>query len=218
MLSSASMADALPALPRPLVMTLVLAAALFAPATPTPALDFTRAENVGGLHLRIPIDYVAGGHDDAEFLLAVHWPSLLPAAADGPPPLSRDILFIGGDEDQLAMALPGRFETMRRYVGAAPQAAGERFGLQEFPRDAALSQGHYDPHLELLVHVEGGEIASMITCDADGAVVLPVCHDEFVFQRAHLTLSFVKPLLGDWQAMETRSRQLLTSFSASAGQ
>jgi hypothetical protein len=116
------------------------------------------------------------------------------------------------------MALPGRFETMRRYVGAAPQAAGERFGLQAFPRDVALSQGHYDPHIELLVHVEGGEIGSVITCDAEGAVVGPVCHDEFVFQRAHITLSFAKPLLADWRAMESRSRQLLMSFSASAGQ
>ena len=114
------------------------------------------------------------------------------AAADGTPPLGRDILFIGGDEDQLALALPARFETMRRYVGAAPQAAGERFGLQVFPRDAALSQGHYDPHLELLAHVEGGEIRSLITCDAEGAVVAPVCHDEFVFQRAHITLSFAQ--------------------------
>jgi hypothetical protein len=203
---------------RHLVVALVMAAGILAPATTAPALDFKRAENVGGLHLKIPIDYVAGGHDDAEFLLAVRWPSLIPAAADGTPPLGRDILFIGGDEDQLAMALPGRFETMRRYAGAAPQAAGERFGLQVFPRDAALSQGHYDPHLELLVHVEGGEIRNMITCAAEGAVVAPVCHDEFVFQRAHITLSFVKPLLEDWRAMETRSQQLLMSFSASAGQ
>jgi len=198
-------------------MTLVLAAGLLAPATSAPALAFKRAENVGGLHLKIPIDYVAGGHDDAEFLLAIHWPSLILAATDGPPPLSRDILFIGADEDQLAMALPGRFETMRRYVGAAPQPAGERFGLQVFPRDAALSQGHYDPHLELLVHGENGEIRNMVTCDAEGAVATPVCHDEFVFQRAHITLSFAKPLLEDWRAMETRSQQLLMSFSASAG-
>ncbi|MFI5019024.1 MAG: hypothetical protein ACHQHK_13830, partial [Dongiales bacterium] len=195
-------ADALSALPRRrLVMTLVLAAALLAPATPTPALDFTRVENVGDLHLKIPIDYVAGGHDDAEFLLAVHWPSLLPAAADATPLVGSGILFIGGDEDQLSLALPARFETKRRYVGA----------------DAVLSQGHYDPHLELLAHVEGGEIRSLITCDAEDAVVAPVCHDEFVFQRAHVTLSFLKPLLEDWRAMETRSQQLLMSFSASAG-
>jgi hypothetical protein len=199
-------------------MTLVLAVALIAPAASAPALDFTRDENVGGLHLRIPIDYVAGGHDDAEFLLAVRWPSLTPAAADGAPPLGRDILFIGGDEDQLALALPARFETMRRYIGAAPQAAGERFGLQVFPRDAVLSQGHYDPRLELLAHIEGGEIRSMIACDAEGTVVAPVCHDELVFKRAHITLSFVKPLLEDWRAMEMRSQQLLMSFSASAGQ
>ena len=199
-------------------MTLVLAVGLLAPAASAPALDFTRAENVGGLHLKIPIDYVAGGHDDAEFLLAVRWPSLIAAAADGTPPLGRDILFIGADEDQLAMALPGRFETMRRYVGAAPQAAGERFGLQEFPRDAALSQGHYDPHLELLVHVESGEIRSIIICDAEGAAIAPVCHDEFVFQRAHITLSFVKPLLEDWRSMETSSQQLLVSFSGDVQQ
>ncbi|HSY88223.1 MAG TPA: hypothetical protein VLA85_16780 [Verrucomicrobiae bacterium] len=196
-------------------MTLVLAAALVAPATSVPALDFKRDENVGGLHLKIPIDYVAGGHDDAEFLLAMHWPSLLPAAADGAPPLGRDILFIDGDEDQLALALPARFETMRRYVGAAPQAAGERFGLQVFPRDAVLSQGHYDPHLELLVHAESGEIRSVVTCDIEGAAIGPVCHDELVFHRAHITLSFAKALLEDWQAMEIRSQQLLMSFSAS---
>ena len=136
------MAYALSALPRRrLVMTLVLAVGLIAPATSAPALDFKRAENVGGLHLKIPIDYVAGGHDDAEFLLAVHWPSLIPAAADGAPPLGRDILFIGGDEDQLALALPARFETMRRYVGAAPQAAGERFGLQVFPAGRGAEPG-----------------------------------------------------------------------------
>src|SRR5258706_10580076 len=103
---------------RHLVVALVMAAGMLAVSASAPALDFTRAENVGGLHLKIPIDYVAGGHDDAEFLLAVRWPSLDPAAADGTPPLGRDILFIAGDEDQLAMALPGRFETTRRYVGA----------------------------------------------------------------------------------------------------
>jgi hypothetical protein len=213
------MADALSALPRRrLVMTFVLAVGLLAAAASAQALDFKRAENVGGLHLRIPIDYVAGGHDDAEFLLAIHWPTLHPAAADGAPPLGGDILFIGGDEDQLAMALPGRFETTRRYIGAAPQASGERFGLRVFPRDAVLSQGHYDPHLELVAHIESGEIRSMITCDAEGAVVAPVCHDEFVFQRAHITLSFAKPLLEDWRAMEMRSQQLLMSFSASGNQ
>lgn len=196
-------------------MTLVLAVGLLAVSNSALALDFKRAENVGGLHLRIPIDYVAGGHDDAEFLLAVHWPSLLPAAADGAPPLGRNILFIGGDEDQLAMALPARVETMRRYIGAAPQAAGERFGLQVFPRDAVLSQGHYDPHLELLVHVEGGEIRSVVTCDIEGAAIAPVCHDELVFHRAHITLSFAKLLLEDWRAMESRSQHLLMSFSAS---
>jgi hypothetical protein len=197
------------------VMILVLAAGLIAATAPATALDFKRAENVGGLHLRIPIDYVAGGHDDAEFLLAVRWPSLIPAAADGAPPLGRDILFIGGDEDQLALALPARFETMRRYIGAAPQAAGERLGLQFFPRDAALSQGHYDPHLELLAHLESGEIRSMITCDAEGAAIAPVCRDELVFRRAHITLSFAKPLLEDWREMEIRSQQLLMSFSTS---
>ncbi len=196
-------------------MTFVLAAAFLTPAASAPALDFKRAENVGGLHLKIPIDYVAGGHDDAEFLLAVHWPSLLPAAADGPPPLGRNILFIGGDEDQLALALPARFETMRRYVGATPQPVGERFGLQVFARDAVLSQGHYDPHLELLVHAEGGEIGSVVVCDIEGAAIAPVCHDEFVFQHAHITLSFAKSLLEDWQAMETRSQQLLLSFTGS---
>jgi hypothetical protein len=213
------MANALSALPRRrLVMTLVLAAVLIAPAASAPALDFKRAENVGGLHLRIPIDYVAGGHDDAEFLLAVHWPSLLPAAADGPPPLDRSILFIGGDEDQLALALPARFETMRRYVGATPQPVGERFGLQAFPRDAVLSQGHYDPHLELLVHAEGGEIGSVVVCDIGGTTLVPLCHDEFVFQHAHITLSFAKMLLEDWRAMEIRSQQLLMSFAVNASQ
>jgi hypothetical protein len=200
---------------RRLVMILVLAVVAIAPAASAPALDFKRDENVGGLHLRIPIDYVAGGHDDAEFLLAVHWPSLLPAAADGAPSLGRDILFIAGDEDQLALALPARFETMRRYVGAAPQPAGERFGLQVFARDAVLSQGHYDPHLELLVRDEDGEIGSVVTCDIEGAAIAPVCHDEFVFHRAHITLSFAKSLLEDWQAMETRSQQLLLSFTGS---
>jgi hypothetical protein len=210
------MAYALSALPRRhLVMTLVLAVVAIAPVTSTQALDFKRAENVGGLHLRIPIDYVAGGHDDAEFLLAVRWPSLSPAAADGAPPLGRDILFIGGDEDQLALALPARFETMRRYIGAAPQAAGERFGLQVFPRDAALSQGHYDPHLELLAYVEDGAIGSVIICDIEGTTLAPLCHDELVFQHAHITLSFAKPLLKDWRAMEIRSQQLLISFAAS---
>jgi hypothetical protein len=213
------MTDAPPALPRRrLVMILVVTLGILAAAHAVPALDFKRAENVGGLHLRIPIDYVAGGHDDAEFLLAVRWPSLLPAAAAGAPPLGRDILFIGGDEDQLALALSARFETMRRFVGAVPQAAGERFGLQVFPRDAALSQGHYDPRLELLAYIESGEIRSMITCDAEGATLAPVCHDEFVFQHAHITLSFAKTLLEDWRAMGIRSQQLLISFSASDSQ
>ena len=197
-------------------MILVLTVGLLAVATSVQALDFKRAENVGGLHLRIPIDYVAGGHDDAEFLLAVHWPSLLPAAADGVPPLGRDILFIGGDEDQLALALPARVETMRRYIGAAPQAAGQRFGLQVFSRNAMLSQGHYDPHLELLVHAEGGEIRSVVVCDVEGAAIETVCHDELVFHRAHITLSFAKALLAEWQVMESRSQQLLMSFSRNA--
>ena len=142
---------------RPLA-TIFLAAVAMLAASSAAALDLRRAENVGGLHLRVPIDYLAGGHDDEEFLLAVHWPSMMSAANEVSSPPSQDILFIGGDEDQLALALPARFETMRRYVGAAPLAAGERFGLQLFPRDAALSQGHYDPHLDLFAHIEGGEV------------------------------------------------------------
>jgi hypothetical protein len=199
---------------RRLAAMLVAATGMVAASQGALALDFKRAENVGGLHLKVPIEYLAGGHDDAEFLLAVRWPSMSPAADALASSLGRDVLFIGGDEDQLALALPARFETMRRYVGAAPAAAGERFGLQLFPRDAVLSQGHYDPHLELLAHVEGGEVRSVITCDPDGGALLPGCHDEFVFRQAHITLGFSKPLLADWRLMEIRSRQLLLSFSA----
>jgi len=191
-----------------------LAAILVAVSSSTSALDLRRAENVGGLHLRIPIEYLAGGHDDEEFLLAVRWPSMLPAANEVSSPAGQDILFIGGDEDQLALALPARFETMRRYVGAAPLAAGERFGLQLFPRDAALSQGHYDPHLDLFAHIEGGEVRSMILCDPDGSELPPNCHDELVFRHAHITLGFAKPRLAEWQAMEIRSQQLLLSFES----
>ncbi|HEX4572492.1 MAG TPA: hypothetical protein VH184_18810 [Dongiaceae bacterium] len=201
-----------PRLRWPLAAILLLTTGLLM-ATGASALDLRRAENVGGLHLRIPIEYLAGGHDDEEFLLAVHWPSMMPAADEVSSPPSQDILFIGGDEDQLALALPARFETMRRYVGAAPKAAGERFGLQLFPRDAALSQGHYDPHLDLFAHVEGGEVRSVIICDPDGSELPPNCHDELVFQHAHITLSFAKLRLAEWHAMETRSQQLLLSFS-----
>jgi hypothetical protein len=186
---------------------------MLATVAPASALDFKRAENVGGLHLKVPIDYIAGGHDDTEFLLAVDWPSMRPAAAAGMPALAPGILFISGDEDQLALALPARFETMRRYVGAAAAPAGPLFGLQRFPRDAAMSRGHYDPHLELLAYIDGGEIRSMITCDAAAGALMPVCHDEFVFTRAHVTLSFMRSMLADWRAMESRSQQLLLSFS-----
>jgi len=199
---------------RPLAAILVAVAAMLAASTGVSALDLRRAENVGGLHLRVPIEYLAGGHDDEEFLLAVRWPSMMPAANEVSSPPSQDILFIGGDEDQLALALPARFETMRRYIGAAPKAAGERFGLQLFPRDAALSQGHYDPHLDLFAHVEGGEVRSIIICDPDGSELPPNCHDELVFQHAHITLGFAKPRLAEWQAMEIRSQQLLLSFES----
>jgi hypothetical protein len=199
---------------RPLASILVAATAMLAASGGASALDLRRAENVGGLHLRVPIEYLAGGHDDEEFLLAVRWPAMMPAANQVSSPPSPDILFIGGDEDQLALALPARFETMRRYVGAAPKAAGERLGLQLFPRDAVLSQGHYDPHLDLFAHVEGGEVRSIITCDPDGSELPPSCHDELVFQHAHITLSFAKPRLAEWQAMETRSEQLLLSFES----
>jgi hypothetical protein len=202
-----------PRLRRPLAAILLVTTGLLM-ATGTSALDLRRAENVGGLHLRIPIEYLAGGHDDEEFLLAVRWPSMLPAANEVSSPAGQDILFIGGDEDQLALALPARFETMRRYVGAAPLAAGERFGLQLFPRDAALSQGHYDPHLDLFAHIEGGEVRSMILCDPDGSELPPNCHDELVFQHAHITLGFAKLRLAEWQAMETRSQLLLLSFAS----
>ena len=202
---------------RPLASILVAATAMLAASGGASALDLRRAENVGGLHLRVPIEYLAGGHDDEEFLLAVRWPAMMPAANEVSSPPSPDILFIGGDEDQLALALPARFETMRRYVGAAPKAAGERFGLQLFPRDAVLSQGHYDPHLELFAHLEGDEVRSIIICDPDGSELPPNCHDELVFRHAHITLSFAKPRLAEWQAMEIRSQQLLLSFSQ-AGQ
>ena len=205
------MTDARSHLRRRPLATIFLAAVAMLAASSAAALDLRRAENVGGLHLRVPIDYLAGGHDDEEFLLAVHWPSMMPAANEVSSPPSQDILFIGGDEDQLA--LPARFETMRRYVGAAPKAAGERFGLQLFPRDAVLSQGHYDPHLELFAHLEGGEVRSIIICDPDGSELPPNCHDELVFRHAHITLSFAKPRLAEWQAMEIRSQQLLLSFS-----
>jgi hypothetical protein len=215
MLGSGEMTDArsLLLLRRRLAAMLVAAAGILVASGGASALDFKRAENVGGLHLKVPVEYLAGGHDDAEFLLAVRWPALSPAAAAVSSPLGRDILFIGGDEDQLALALPARFETMRRYVGAAPAAAGERFGLQLFPRDAVLSQGHYDPHLELLAHVEAGEIRSIITCDRNASSIAPGCHDEFVFRQAHITLGFSKALLADWRLMEIGSRQLLLSFS-----
>ena len=186
---------------RPLAAILLTAAGMLAASDSTSALDLRRAENVGGLHLRIPIEYLAGGHDDEEFLLAVRWPSMLPAANEVSSPAGQDILFIGGDEDQLALALPARFETMRRYVGAASLATGERFGLQLFPRDAALSQGHYDPHLDLFAHIEGGEVRSMILCDPDGSELPPNCHDELVFQHAHITLSFAKPRLAEVERM-----------------
>jgi hypothetical protein len=195
----------------PLAAILLAATGMLVASGNVAALDLRRAENVGGLHLRIPIEYLAGGHDDEEFLLAVRWPSMLPAANEVSSPAGQDILFIGGDEDQLA--LPARFETMRRYVGAAPKAVGERFGLQLFPRDAALSQGHYDPHLDLFAHLDGGEVRSMILCDTDGSELPPNCHDELVFQHAHITLSFAKLRLAEWQAMEIRSQQLLLSFS-----
>ena len=199
---------------RPLAAILLTAAGMLAASDSTSALDLRRAENVGGLHLRIPIEYLAGGHDDEEFLLAVRWPSMLPAANEVSSAPSQDILFIGGDEDQLALGLPARFETMRRYVGAAPKPVGERFGLQLFPRDPILGQGHYDPHLDLFAHVEGGEVRSIIICDPEGSELPPNCHDEIVFQHAHITLSFAKPRLAEWQAMETRSEQLLLSFES----
>ena len=202
-----------PRLRRPLAAILLVTTGLLM-ATGTSALDLRRAENVGGLHLRIPIEYLAGGHDDEEFLLAVRWPSMLPAANEVSSPVGQDILFIGGDEDQLALALPARFETMRRYVGAAPKPAGERFGLQLFPRNAVLSQGHYDPHLELFAHVEGDEVRSIIVCDPDASELPPNCHDELVFRHAHITLGFAKLRLAEWQAMETRSEQLLLSFES----
>ena len=199
---------------RPLASILVAATAMLAASGGASALDLRRAENVGGLHLRVPIEYLAGGHDDEEFLLAVRWPAMMPAANQVSSPPSPDILFIGGDEDQLALALPARFETMRRYVGAAPKPVGERFGLQLFPRDPILGQGHYDPHLDLFAHVEGGEVRSIIICDPEGSELPPNCHDEIVFQHAHITLSFAKLRLAEWQAMETRSQQLLLSFES----
>ena len=202
---------------RPPLAAILAAMGMLAVSGGASALDLRRAENVGGLHLRIPIEYLAGGHDDEEFLLAVRWPSMMPAANEVLSSPGRDILFIGGDEDQLALALPARFETMRRYVGAAPKAAGESFGLQIFPRDAVLSQGHYDPHLDLFAHFEGGELRSMIVCDPDGSELPPSCHDELVFRHAHITLSFAKPRLAEWQEMEVQSQQLLLSF-AQAGQ
>ena len=198
---------------RPLATILAAVTAMLAASGGALALDLRRAENVGGLHLRIPIEYLAGGHDDEEFLLAVRWPSMLPAANEVSSAPSQDILFIGGDEDQLALGLPARFETMRRYVGAAPKAAGQRFGLQLFPRDAVLSQGHYDPHLDLFARFEGGEVRNIIVCDPDQSELPPACHDELVFQHAHITLNFAKPRLAEWQAMEIRSQQLLLSFS-----
>jgi hypothetical protein len=67
--------------------------------------------------------------------------------------------------------------------------------------------------VELLVHVESGEIKSVVTCDIEGATIAPVCHDELVFHRAHITLSFSKALLEDWREMEIRSQRLLISFS-----
>jgi hypothetical protein len=213
--SAGEMNDTRAYLPRrSLAAILVTATAMLAASGGASALDLRRAENVGGLHLRVPIEYLAGGHDDEEFLLAVRWPSMMPAANEVSSPPSQDILFIGGDEDQLALALPARFETMRRYVGAAPKAVGERFGLQLFPRDAVVSQGHYDPHLELLAHVEDGEVRSIIICDPDGSELPPSCHDELVFRHAHITLGFAKPRLAEWRAMESRSQLLLLSFES----
>jgi len=123
-----------------------------------------------------------------------------------------DVLRIGADEDQLAMALPARLETMRRYVGAAPRAAGQIYGLLAYPRDAIASQGHYDPHLELFARLEAGQVASVIICDAEGGLPQAACRDEFVFLQAHITLTFPGRLLADWKAMEVRSKELLASF------
>src|SRR5262249_19929887 len=52
---------------RPLAATLIAAVGVLAVLQGATALDFKRAENVGGLHLRIPIEYIAGGHDDEGF-------------------------------------------------------------------------------------------------------------------------------------------------------
>jgi hypothetical protein len=180
-----------------LAVACALMAELFSRAAP--AVDFKRAENVGGLHLRIPIEYLAGGHDDSEFLLAVRWPSMQPLG-DSAPAGARDVLYIGGDEDQLAMALPLRFETMRRYVGAGA-SAGKRYGLQLYPRDPAASRGHFDPHLELMAHFEVGEVRSLITCAPAHGLLPPLCRDELVLRGAHITLDFPKPLLAEWRAM-----------------
>jgi hypothetical protein len=186
------------------------------------AVEFKREENVGDLHLRIPLEYLAGTTEHEAFLLAVHWPSLEPIGGDESEVSQglgdwQDSLVIGADEEQLTMSLDQRFETMRRFVGAGG-AVGERYGLAFFPRDENLSRGHYDPHLELLAYFDGAHPQTIVTCDVPGSALKLSCRGEFVFRSARITLRFAKPLLKDWQAMETRAQALLLSFAAPAGQ
>ena len=188
----------------------MLVAAAPALAVSAAALDFRRKEDVGDLHLLIPVEYLAGTTEHEGFVLAVRWPSLLPA---GDRRTGGDLLFIGADQEQLSMSLPARFETMRRYVGAAETARGEIDGLQFYPRDEVLSRGHYDPGLELLARVVDGDVASMIICGADGGLVAGSCHDEFLFRQARISLSFPRASLGNWQAMEVGAQRLLLSFA-----
>src|SRR5439155_5622223 len=175
--------------------------------------EFKREENVGDLHLRIPLEYLAGTTEHEAFLLAVYWPSLEPVGGDesessqGLAGNGKDRLVIGADEEQLTMSLDRRFETMRRFVGA-DGALGERFGLTFFPRDERLSQGHYDPHLELLARFEDEHLQTIVTCDIPGSVAKPRCDAEFIFRKARITLHFAKPLLKEWRDMEMRAQKL----------
>ena len=203
-----------------LLATLIAIAGIFM-APSGRAVEYKREENVGGLHLKIPLEYLAGTTEHEAFLLAVYWPSMAPIGGEGEVLSSglagtgEDSLIIGADEEHLTMSLDQRFATMRRFVGAG-EAVGERFGLRFYPRDEGLSRGHYDPHLELLAYGEGGRLQTIVTCDVAGSVLKDSCYAEFIFRNARITLHFAKTLLKDWRLMETRAQALLLSFAETA--
>jgi hypothetical protein len=203
---------------RSVAVAMLLAFAVVPMAAAALAVEYKREENVGGLHLKIPLEYLAGTTEHEAFLLAVYWPSMAPIGGEGEGGLagtSEDSLVIGADEEHLTMPLDHRFATMRRFIGAG-EAVGERFGLRFYPRDEGLSRGHYDPHLELLAYGEGGHLQTIVTCDVVASVLKARCHAEFVFHNARITLHFAKTLLKDWRMMETRAQALLLSFAETA--